>query len=94
MKLLKTLTLTLALFATPLFASDVVNINTADAQTLADALQNVGPAKAESIVAYRKSHGPFESIEALVEVKGIGLATVEDNRERMNVGASSPQGTK
>lgn len=87
MNIIKTLILTLALCAAPLFAAEMVNINAADAQTLADSLTNVGPAKAASIVAYREQHGPFSSIEALTKVKGIGLATIEDNRGVMTVGA-------
>lgn len=91
MKLFKTLILTLALCATPLFAAETVNINNAGAQALAETLQNVGPVKAKRIVAYRKAHGDFKSIEALVKVKGIGLATVEDNRDAMTVDSATEQ---
>lgn len=66
-----------------------VNVNTADAATLARVLHNVGDAKAEAIVAYRQEHGPFRSIEQLASVKGIGLRTVEVNRERIEVGATA-----
>lgn len=66
-----------------------VDINTADAATLAAALNGVGLAKAEAIVAHRKEHGPFKSAEQLAEVKGIGLKLVEKNRDRIQVGASS-----
>lgn len=64
-----------------------VNVNTADAATLARVLHNVGQAKAEAIVAHRQENGPFRSIEQLATVKGIGLRTVEVNRERIEVGA-------
>lgn len=78
------------LIAGSAFASEKVNINTADAATLAEVLVNVGPAKAEAIVAYRKQHGAFKSPEQLASVKGIGLKTVEKNRDRIVVGAAAP----
>ena len=48
-----------------------VDINRASPQQL-EALPQVGPKLAQRIVAYRKQHGPFTSIEALDSVKGIG----------------------
>ena len=66
-----------------------VNINTADAATLDRVLVNVGPAKAEAIVAYRKQNGPFRSAEQLAQVDGIGLKTVERNRELIVVGGAA-----
>ena len=54
-----------------------VNINTADAKTIADALNGVGIKKAEAIVSYRKEHGPFKTPEDLVNVSGIGAKTVQ-----------------
>ncbi|TYT27154.1 helix-hairpin-helix domain-containing protein [Luteimonas viscosa] len=87
--LLATLLLSLML-AGAAFAAEKVNINTADAATLDRVLQNVGPAKADAIVAYRKANGPFRSPEQLAEVKGIGLRTVEQNRERIVVSAPRP----
>ena len=66
-----------------------VDINSAEAPTLAAALNGVGLAKAEAIVAHRKEHGPFKSPEQLAEVKGIGLKLVEKNRDVIEVGASS-----
>lgn len=71
------------------FAADKVNINTADAATLDRVLVNVGPSKAEAIVAYRKAHGPFRSAEQLAQVDGIGLKTVEKNREMILVGGGA-----
>lgn len=68
-------------------AAEVVNINTADAATLDQALLNVGPAKAQAIVDYRRENGAFKSIEQLAMVKGIGLKTVEKNRDRLSVGS-------
>jgi competence protein ComEA len=57
-----------------------VNINTADAATLAGALRGIGLKKAEAIVAYRSEHGPFKSVDELVNVKGIGERTLEQLR--------------
>ena len=82
--LIKSLALSL-LLATSAFAADKVNINTADAAAIAEALNGVGPAKAEAIVAHRKANGAFKSADQLAEVKGIGLATVEKNRDRIEV---------
>jgi len=58
-----------------------VNINTADAQTLAANLKGVGETRAMEIVRYREAYGPFASAEELTEVKGIGKSTLDMNRE-------------
>ena len=68
-------------------AAPRVNINTADAATIDAGLLYVGRAKAEAIVAYRKEHGAFRSAEQLAQVKGIGLKTIEKNRDRIVLGA-------
>jgi len=70
-------------------SADKVNLNTADAVTIDRVLLNVGPSKAEAIVAYRKEHGSFKSPEQLALVKGIGLKTVEKNRDRILIGGSA-----
>lgn len=70
------------------FAAEKVNINTADAATLDRVLVNVGPSKAEAIVAYRKQHGAFRSAEQLAQVDGIGLKTVEKNRDMIVIGGA------
>ena len=57
-----------------------IDINTADANTLATSLTGIGAAKAEAIVAYREANGPFKNLEELVNVKGVGEKTVEKNR--------------
>lgn len=63
-----------------------VDINTADAVMLAEAIDGVGPKKAEAIIAYRKKHGPFKSVDDLAKVPGIGAKLVENNRKNMTVG--------
>lgn len=84
------LLLSLALLGSAL-AADKVNINTADAATLDRVLVNVGPAKADAIVAYRKQNGAFRSADQLAQVKGIGLKTVEKNRDRIVLGGAAPR---
>lgn len=71
--------------AGPAFAADTVDINSADAATINEVLVNVGPSKAQAIVDHRDDHGPFKSADQLAEVKGIGLKTVEKNRDRIVV---------
>jgi competence protein ComEA len=61
--------------------ADRVNINTADAQMLADKLKGVGDARAQEIVRHREAYGPFASAAELLEVKGIGQATLDMNLE-------------
>lgn len=85
---LKTLALS-AMLATSAFAAEKVNINTADAASLDRVLIGVGPSKAEAIVMYRKQNGAFRSADQLAGVKGIGLATIEKNRDRIVVGGVS-----
>jgi len=63
----------------------LVNINSADAATLADRLNGVGIKKAEAIVSFREQNGPFKSIDDLVNVTGIGAATLEKNRSLISV---------
>lgn len=58
-----------------------VNINSADAQTLATGLKGVGESRAMEIVRYREAYGPFASIDELAEVKGIGKSTLDSNRD-------------
>ncbi|SMF36759.1 competence protein ComEA [Alteromonadaceae bacterium Bs31] len=60
-----------------------VNINKANAETIAQVLTGVGASKAEAIVAYRNDHGRFKSVETLLEVKGIGEATLEKNKGKI-----------
>lgn len=81
-KLLLTSIASLAFFSQALFA---VNVNSADASAIADELNGIGAKKAQAIVDYRNEHGKFQTIESLTEVKGIGLKTVEKNRENIQL---------
>lgn len=69
-------------------SAEPVDLNTADARTLAARLEGVGPKTAEAIVAYRTKHGPFKRIEDLEKVKGVGTKTIERNRAHLTVGST------
>lgn len=56
-----------------------VNVNTADASALTS-LKGVGEKKAQAIVAYRKAHGPFNSLEQFQDVPGIGPSIINKNK--------------
>jgi competence protein ComEA len=64
----------------PVYAGPV-NINTADAATLAMELNGVGPVLAQAIVEDRAQNGRYESPEDLTRVSGIGSRIIENNRE-------------
>ncbi|PWE44730.1 competence protein ComEA [Pseudomonas prosekii] len=62
-----------------------VDLNNADALTLQRELAGVGDAKAKAIITYRESNGPFASVDELLEVKGIGKAILERNKDKLEV---------
>jgi competence protein ComEA len=62
-----------------------INLNTADVVTLQRELLGIGEVKAQAIVAYRDEHGDFASVDELLEVKGIGEATLEKNRNKLSI---------
>ena len=62
-----------------------INLNDADSATLQRELSGVGEAKAKAIVAYRETNGPFASVDELLEVKGIGKAILDRNRDKLEV---------
>lgn len=53
-----------------------VSLNHATAEEL-ETLPGIGPKKAQAIVDYRDAHGSFQSYDQLLEVDGIGEATLE-----------------
>ncbi|TEU14080.1 MAG: hypothetical protein E3J21_16915, partial [Anaerolineales bacterium] len=63
---------------------DKVNINTATAEELGT-LPGIGPTKAQSIIDYRTTNGPFQSIEDIKDVRGIGDATFEKLKDKITV---------
>lgn len=80
-------TLMALLMLAPLVASaEPVNINTADATTLAKSLTGVGPAKARAIVSYREKNGPFKSADQLAMVQGISQKLIDKNRADIRLG--------
>jgi competence protein ComEA len=69
---MKKLIMLLALFIINSIAmATPVNVNSADAKTIADALAGIGQKKAEAIVKYRTEKGPFKTVEDLTQVKGV-----------------------
>lgn len=83
-RIAKKMLLSLALLPVVAWAGPV-DLNTADAATLARALKGIGPARAEAIVAWREANGPFRSPEDIVLVQGIGARVLEENRELITV---------
>lgn len=66
-------------------AAGAVNINTADAEVLAEELTGIGPSLSQAIVEFRQTEGEFVTVEHLEEVSGIGMTTIENNRARLSV---------
>lgn len=62
----------------------LVNVNTATASEL-DSLPGIGEVLAQAIIDHRTENGPFTSVDELVDVSGIGDATLEDIRELVTV---------
>jgi len=88
--IVKTLCVLAFVLALPALGATQVDINSADAVTLAKTLNGVGLVKAEAIVAYRNTHGPFEDMDDLSKVEGIGPRILEENREAIVFGSSRP----
>jgi len=99
MKLLSTILFTLFFalsFSQPIIAKTAsakssseqvtsINLNKAGAKEIAKALKGVGMKKAQAIVEYREKHGDFKAVEELASVKGIGVATIAKNHERISL---------
>jgi competence protein ComEA len=62
-----------------------VDLNSADAATLARELDGIGMARAKAIVEYRERNGKFRSADEILNVKGIGPAVLEQNRSNLQV---------
>ncbi|MEJ2385071.1 MAG: ComEA family DNA-binding protein [Xanthomonadales bacterium] len=67
-------------FVLSAWASQPVNVNTANAEEIAESLKGIGLSKAQRIVQYREANGAFDHVDELVNVKGIGVRTVDQNR--------------
>ncbi len=79
------LVLALSLTGLSMAETGPIDINTASAEQLAEALNGVGEARAEAIVSYREENGDFEHVDELVNVRGIGLQTVDRNRDSITL---------
>jgi competence protein ComEA len=66
-----------------------VDINTADAATIAKELQGIGLSRAQAIVAYREKNGAFRSADDLRKIKGIGAKVLERNRANIKLDGGS-----
>ena len=86
MKMFKALLVAVMLLSGGLVWAGSVNINTADAATLAEGLNGVGIKKAQAIVDYRKKHGAFKSINDLASVKGMSDKLIEKNKDVITLG--------
>jgi competence protein ComEA len=59
-----------------------VDVNSATQSEL-EAVKGIGPAKAKAIIEYREKHGPYQSVDDLVAVKGLGKASVDKLRDQL-----------
>ena len=76
----------------PIAIAGPVDVNTADAKTLARELDGVGMAKAEAIVSYREKNGPFKSADDLAKVKGLGKKLIEQNKANFQFESAKASG--
>lgn len=61
-----------------------VNLNQADTTELQN-LPGVGPALAERIVSFREANGPFQTVDQLTDVPGIGAKKLEKMRGHLRL---------
>ena len=71
-------------------AQAAVNLNTATKEEL-DAVNGIGPVKAQAILEHRKKNGPFKSVNDLQNVKGFGEKSINKVRSKLTVGSSKPE---
>ncbi len=81
-----------AMLLAPIAIAGPVDINTADAKTLARELQGIGMAKAEAIVSYREKNGPFKTADDLAKVKGLGKKLIDQNKANLKFEAAKSPG--
>ncbi|WP_210469119.1 helix-hairpin-helix domain-containing protein [Sporosarcina sp. 6E9] len=76
--------MSLVLQQNPQNDNNLININTAD-ESLLVTINGIGPAKASAIINYREEHGPFISLESIMDVSGIGQKTFEKLEHQITV---------
>jgi competence protein ComEA len=79
-----------SLFPASTVLANAVNINTADAATIASELKGIGLKRAQAIVEYRTKHGPFRSADELSQIKGVGAKVIQKNRADIRTDGSRP----
>ena len=67
----------------------LVNINTASAEEL-ESVSGIGPVLAQAILDYRAEHGDFQTLDELLEVRGIGSAKLDAMRDEITTGGDAP----
>ena len=67
----------------------LVNINTATAEEL-ETVTGIGPVLAQAILDYRAEHGDFQTLDELLEVRGIGSAKLDARRNEITTGGDAP----
>lgn len=72
--------------------AEPVDINQSDAETISQALNGIGPKKAEAIVKYRTEHGAFKSLDELEKVSGIGAKTIKMNEKDILLSGAAVEG--
>jgi len=96
--ILSAMLLPMAAFASSEFkGTETVNINKANAATLAAYLKGIGVNKAEAIVKYRKSNGKFKSAADIKNVPGVGDETYKDIKSKISTSrgkSTAPKGYK
>ena len=85
MKMIKVALFSLVMLFANMTYAGLVNINQADAPTLASELKGIGDKKAQAIVDYRVQNGAFASVDDLQKVKGISAKTIENNRSNLSI---------
>lgn len=63
--------------------AESLDINTATVDQFDQVMVGVGKSKAEAIIKDRETNGPFKSVDDLARVKGIGPATLQQNRDKL-----------
>jgi competence protein ComEA len=75
-----------AVFSSTVALSEPLDINTANADQLAQTMVGIGKAKADAIVQDREKNGQFKSVDDLSRVKGVKSNLIEKNREKISAG--------